>query len=558
MSKRKKKSPTLSPETIALREKIAEAYNRLAGNVSAVARELGTNRATLYRHIRKMGGMKKGKKTKVASGTIHGVVHSTAKLPAPGKIQRYICTSAQNNTYVHDAVWQNLVALSKYYDAQILIGTYSYNKNKYGPLAVKRGTKDSYQTHLWYDNRIEPFISDDRIELGNGLVWCGEMNIMPTDADPLNGLETYSGRKSGIFPHTKIAMRSIATAQGDGTKLNFTTGTTTQRNYIQKKAGLKAEHHHTYGGLLVEVDSKGHWWVRQLDADAKGRIQDLDVVVENGKVTTGNPIEAITWGDIHATTIDPTVYALSVKAEGNMLDTLKPDKQFIHDLMEGASVNHHEATRPYSRFKTHLRGLDSLERELKLSTEVLNDYTRKNYGKVVVVNSNHDRWMDRFLDSYDPRRDDPKNAEVYFAGNAARYEVLRANGYSGPGKGTKELNITEYMIRKFGGYTAEAKFLDPDESYTICNKRLECGQHGHLGPDGARGGAANLNKVGRRSNIGHTHSAGIWNGLYVAGTSTTLGMGYNHGPSSWTHSHILTYPNGKRSIITMFAGKWRA
>lgn len=33
---------------------------------------------------------------------------------------------------------------------------------------------------------------------------------------------------------------------------------------------------------------------------------------------------------------------------------------------------------------------------------------------------------------------------------------------------------------------------------------------------------------------------------------------YAKGPSSWTHSHIVTYPNGQRTIITLYAGKWRA
>jgi hypothetical protein len=36
-------------------------------------------------------------------------------------------------------------------------------------------------------------------------------------------------------------------------------------------------------------------------------------------------------------------------------------------------------------------------------------------------------------------------------------------------------------------------------------------------------------------------------------------MGYNKGPSSWSHSHVITYPNGKRSIITLQKnGNWRA
>jgi len=47
-------------------------------------------------------------------------------------------------------------------------------------------------------------------------------------------LDTYKN----IFPHAKLAMRSIPTMQGEGTKLNYTTGTVTKRNYVQKRAGI--------------------------------------------------------------------------------------------------------------------------------------------------------------------------------------------------------------------------------------------------------------------------------------------------------------------------------
>lgn len=548
-----KKSEPVSPETLALQEKIVASYNKHAGNVSAVARELNLCRATIYRHLRKLGGMKKGGRKPVAAGSIQGMAVKTAKLPAKGEVKRYILTSAQNNTFVHGGLWTNLLAFAEHHKADILVGTYSYNKNNFGPLAVKRGTRDAYDRELWYDSKVEKYITDRQIELGTGLVWCGQMNILPTATDPLEGLETYSGRKSAIFPHAKVAMRSIATMMGEGTKFNYTTGTCTKKNYLQKKAGIKAEHHHVYGALIVEVTHEGNWWVRQLDASDDGTFQDLDIIVHEGVVHTGQTVEALTYGDIHCTTIDPKIHKLNLE----MLDQLKPDYQFIHDVMEGVSVNHHEAGRPFSRFKTHLRGLTSLESELKLSGKTLSEYVRPN-TEMIVVNSNHDRWMDGFLDKYDPRHDDPQNAEIYYAGNAARYKSLRDNGYKGPGKGTKELNITDYMLREFGGFTAPARVLDLDESYKICNRKIECGMHGHLGADGARGTPTTMCKIGRKANTAHTHSAGIWNGLYVAGTSTTLSMGYNHGPSSWSHSLIVTYPNGKRAIVTMFADKWRA
>lgn len=526
-------------------EQVAAAFQESNGNVAETARILGVDRHTVRRHTSVLG---LGKKP-VTRGSTHGVTTEKMVLPPAGQVRRYIVTSAQNNTRVHDRVWENLLALAKHYDATILIGTFSYDQNSYGPLAVKRGKDKPRETKLWYDGRLTEYIKDARVQLGKGLVWCGEMNIIPTASDPLAGLETYSGRQSAIFPHAKIAMRTVASIQGSGAKLNYTTGTVTQRNYIKKRAGLIAEFHHTYGGLLVEVDSAGVWKVRQLDAeDVSGTLYDLTLKVENGVVTDGHRVEAITWGDIHATSIDPAVQRMSAVDEGNMLDVLKPRYQFIHDLIEGASVNHHDARKPLERFKTSLRGLSEIHHELTRSGYVLNAYHRPG-TKMIVVNSNHDRWLDKWLDNFDPRMDDARNAELYYDGNAARYRAAREGSH---------LNVLEYLMRNHGGLKIPAKFLGWDESFLICKKKIECGQHGDLGANGSHGSPAGMSKIGRRSNIGHTHVAGIWDGLYVAGTSTEFRMGYNHGPSSWTHSHILTYANGKRTIITMFEGAWRA
>ena len=524
------------------RQRVAEAYNRLGGNVRAVSQELGICTSTVYYHIRKLGGNKKP----IVGGSLQGIVHKPSKLPPEGRIKRYLLTSAQNNSHIHKEAWENLLALAEHYKAKLLIGTYSYNMNAYGELSVKRGTFKAGDKELWFDDRLKKYFSDERMELANGLVWCGEMNIIPTAEDPLSGLETYSGRKSAIFPHAKMAMRSIATMKGEGTKLNYTTGTITLRNYIQKKAGLKAEHHHTYGALLVEVNSDGNWWVRQLEAaEEDGRIQDLDVVADQGRVTTGNPVEAITWGDLHSTSIDETVLHLSM----DMLDALKPRYQFLHDIINGTSVNHHEEKNPHEKFKNFLRGYGVVENELQRTAEILGMFERS-YTKTVVVDSNHDNWLTRWLREHDYRRS-PQNAVFFLEAQLAVYKAIESQN--------KLFNLTEWAMQQFSFECTKAiQYLRTDESFRICDGKIECGMHGHLGPNGARGNALNLAKVGRRANIGHTHSAGIHNGLYVAGTSSLLDVDYNVGPSSWTHSHIVTYPNGKRSIITMYAERWKA
>lgn len=541
------KKGKLSPVVLSKLQLIVDTYNQQGGNVAATARATHLNRSTIYRALRHVGGIKRsGHRPTLAAGTVSGVTTVSAKLPAKGEIKRYILTSAQNNTYVHEEVWTNLLALAEYYSAEIFVGTYSYDKNAYGPLSVKAGTYDAGEERkLWFDPKIEPYTNDKRIELANGLVWCGEMNIPPTANDPLEGLETYSQRKSAIFPHTKIAMRSIATMKGEGTKFNYTTGTVTKKNYIQKKAGLKAEHHHVYGALIVEVNHNGNWWVRQLEADGGARIQDLRVLAEQGEVTTGHRIEAITWGDLHATIIDDNVFGNSLQ----MLSALRPKYQFLHDIMEGASVNHHNEKDPFERHKTYVRGLDKISAEVERTVEVLEKYAANMDIKTLVVDSNHDNWFYRWLKSNDPRKGDCRNAVLYHEGSLAMLNAIESND--------TKFNMTEWLFRRFDA-PKHIRFLHTDESFTICDKKIECGMHGHLGVNGATGSPKGLNKIGRKAITAHTHSTGIYNGLYVAGTSTDLDMGYNNGPSSWSHSHVLTYPNGKRAIVTDYAGQWRA
>jgi hypothetical protein len=486
------------------------------------------------------------KKKPVAGGHKEGTVAASAELPPKGKIKRYILTSAQNNTYVNKPLWENLLELSKYYKAEILVGTFSYNKSAWRPHPAKRGT-DCFlgKDGMWYDPAVTPFICDERRELANGLVWCGEVNILPTAADPLSGFETYSHRKSAIFPHAKLAMRSIATMKGEAAKLNYTTGAVTLMNYIKKTVGFKAEHHHEYAFLVVEVNHDGNWWVRQISAAKKGRlIQDLDVLVEDGVLTTGAAVEAITFGDIHSTVADPSV----VKTSHNMLDVLKPRYEFFHDVFEGVTTNHHSAKDPHVRFQNHLRGLNSLEAEVKATIELLRCYLRAGTN-AVVVDSNHDSsWIMRWLREND-YRNDPVNAVLFLETQLEVYRALSRND--------RHFHVLEWLFNK---YEARGlfRFLRQDESFTICEKRIECGMHGDLGPNGSRGTPRNLNRIGRRANTGHTHSAGIFNGLYVGGTTSRLDWQYAKGPSSWTHSHIITYPSGQRTIITLYAGKWRA
>ncbi|MCH7545667.1 MAG: hypothetical protein IID30_04610, partial [Planctomycetes bacterium] len=237
----------------------------------------------------------------------------TTKLPKKGQVKRYLCTSAQNNTHLHEGLWENLLAFAEYADAEILVSRFAYQRsglNRGGDKAIWTKKFDERLTdpkkemlygsdrYVWFPEIYDGYISDDRLELAPGLVWCGEWQRSPTTVNPLSGFQVYTGQKSAIFPHVKLCMESVPTSKHEPAKFNYTTGTITMRNYIQKGAGLKAEFHHCYGAALVEVDSDGDWFVRQISADSDGTFYDLDVMVKDGEVTTGHRIAGLTLGDM--------------------------------------------------------------------------------------------------------------------------------------------------------------------------------------------------------------------------------------------------------------------
>jgi hypothetical protein len=505
--------------------------------------------------------------TPVIKGRLGIIERKEFLQPAAGKIARHIFTCAQSNTPIHEPLWENLTALATHYDATIHVSTFTYDLASYGPQSVKRGQSKKEggdKGEPWYDPRVEPYIDDSSAVVAPGLIWCGEMNILPTAARPLSGLESYTGRKSGIFPHVKIAMESIPSGKFEGTKLNFTTGTVTQRNYIQKKAGQKAEFHHGYGALLVEVDSDGGWWCRQLNGDSEGTLYDIANVgpnvtrVMNGEVTHGHRAEAVQWGDIHRDRISDEMMNLlwgwvkfGPANKDNMLDVLRPHHQIFHDTLDFRPRNHHEMKNFHRMYEKFVTGNDDVFAELLRAAYFLKVESYRDWCKGTVVRSNHDAAFEIWLRNAE-YKDDLKNAKFFLKAQWAFLDAIdrRDKGFMAFEWACRELEVP-----------ADVRFLKRDESFILCpdaNGGIECGQHFDLGANGMRGTPMGFAKTGRKLSGGDKHSACIIDGTYVAGVAGDLDHGYNEGMSSWSNSHTVTYPNGKRCIVTVWKGKWRA
>ena len=118
---------------------------------------------------------------------------------------------------------------------------------------------------------------------------------------------------------------------------------------------------------------------------------------------------------------------------------------------------------------------------------------------------------------------------------------------------------TRRMLQALGveiqGDASDVRVLGGDESLVVCG--VELGMHGDRGPNGARGSARNLRRIGVRSIIGHSHSPEIAEGCYQTGTSTRLRLEYNSGPSSWLNAHVVLNADGKRQLVIIVDGRFR-
>jgi hypothetical protein len=473
--------------------------------------------------------------------------------PAPlPKVARYLLTAAQDDTEIHSGFWANLLAYAGAIGARVIVGGFTYQKGLYEDHATRTAA---------FRSEVQPFLEHENVDLGP-LIFFAKMNTLPTAVKPLSGLETMARGKFGVFPHAKVQLVSVPSlTSGLGYAHQMTTGACTVANYVEKKAGLKAEFHHQIGATLVEIDDAGRVFCRQIVATDDGSFQDLEAAARNGAVTYGHRVEAITWGDIHREKLDPVVaracWGINLESEAvvdgdNMLDVLRPRHQFFHDLLDFEARNHHRKGDHHFRFRMIQRGTDRVEDAIEACGRLLR-LAERPWSTSVVVPSNHHDALERWLREADPR-EDAANALFWFRANTAIYEAIERE--------EPAFDVFRWALARSDARAMEDIVFPPrGGSYIVCQASggIECAFHGDQGVNGARGSPQNLTRVAVRMNTGHTHSASIMDGVYTGGLCGLMDQGYNNEAlSSWSHTQIVTYPNGRRSLVTIVDGKWRA
>lgn len=457
--------------------------------------------------------------------------------------ERYVVTCAQNATDIHP-VLRTLENYCAHNGAELLVIPIRYHNptSHWGAAA---------QASEWWVREVHQYLFTGRKNIQKHITILGDISTQLTAERPTSGFETITGAHSGIIGHPKLELQYVATPQQKLPKAIMTTGACTVRNYIDGKAGKKGEHHHTYGGIVVERDGD-RFHFRQLNALEDGSFMDVDKnsgVTEyfpDGTTQNYSSIPLLVCGDLHHRFMCKNSVSATVYGRDSMFAKLNPESVAWHDVMDGYSCNPHDRDNPFMAHARQEYMYDNIEKEIRDCAEFFDKYCvgRKNY----IIASNHEDFLSRWMQWIDWRKD-LKNAEFYLRTALAMVEngYMSENGYRG-------IHPFPYWMKKFIK-EADVDYLGVDESLVI--QGIEAGFHGHRGPDGARGTLNNYGRIGVKTIIGHSHSPGIRNGAMQVGTLSKLSLDYTSGPSSWMNTNGVVYPNGKRALLNMIDGVWR-
>lgn len=456
-------------------------------------------------------------------------------------VKVFVFTAAQNNTSVHAQFLESLKQCIKHRDAELIVQPIHY----YNPTRRPAAGSEDDDSRKWWDPAVVPYLVNTRLPFHKNITFLGDIRIQPTASEPLTGLEGFTGAESTIVGHTKLQFKAVPTPGHKMAKVMTTTGAVTRANYSDSRAGAAGKFHHTLGAVIVEVDGP-YFWLRHLNANGRGEFTDLDVrYTPEGAFEAPRPA-ALVVGDVHVDAIDKDAEAATFGPHG-MVEELKPEAIIYHDLVDNRAANPHDRKDPFIGVGKIRAAMNDVEAETRRAIKWAKNSTPP-WATGWIVDSNHHRFLLRWLADTDWRQD-PSNAEFYLQTALA---VVQTSTYT-PG-GVKYTDPFRYWVEK---YKIPNVKCVPESGLTIAGITVDL--HGDEGPNGIRGSIRNLRRIGTKTFVGHSHTPGINEGCYQVGTISLLQQEYNRGaPSSWLHTNGLIHADGKRQLVTIVDGRYRA
>jgi len=454
------------------------------------------------------------------------------EMAAKYKPKTYVVTAAQcrdedADSIVNEEFYASLERLCKERDGELVII----------PMAGRTIHDDVF------DDEVRRYLLRRDKNL-NEKIKASNNSIRPQQIDPVTGLGRFTQSDvTTIFASSKQRLKVVANSNESLPKVLMTTGALTHPNYKDDRIGKIALKDHVYGAVIVEIEGPRTYHQRQITANKNGEFVDLGTkYTPNGTEPCG--LEALVLGDWHVRDTNPAVR----EATFEMIRYLKPKEIIVHDWHNGHSTNPHEEEKFITRAMYYAQGRASLEQELLDDSAEL-FAIRKVAGdetKIVIVRSNHDEFIDRYLQKGRYLKE-PHNWRIGHELALACYDPTNPK--------LRIKNPLQEGLARYGGIPANVIFLERNQDYKVLGWQL--GAHGDRGSNGARASVKGFEDSYGKSISGHSHTPEILRNTYRVGTSTHLSLSYNDGASSWMNTHGLLWGNGKVQLVNIIDGKWR-
>ena len=452
-----------------------------------------------------------------------------------------LITSAQNATPVHEGFVKTLEAHANAVSAaDILVVPYRY-KNP-------TNRHDTLEDDEWWDEKIAKYLCNQRKRINSNLILMGDIKIQATTGKPLAMMDSLSHAESAIFGHPKLQLRTVPVPAGQYPKILTTTGTCTGENYSDTRLGKISDFHHTLGAAVVEISGKT-FHLRQINASkAIGEYNDLDRHYAPGVAGPAARAQALVLGDWHKDFTLPSVEHATFGL-GGMVEVLRPEVIAWHDLDDNYSVNPHHKGDFFRAAGKFEYGRADARAEMERACGYVLEHTPKDTLSVVVP-SNHNDFLARWLLATDPRTLDKSNRSFWCETALAVEGTTELTQ-----RGIEYVDAFTYWAKKYFAGCGNVRVLERGESYSVAD--IELGLHFDRGPNGSRGSLQNLRRIGVKVMGGHGHGPGIDEGGMQVGTATGP-LEYTVGsPSGWLNTHGVIYASGKRSLLNIIGNDWR-
>ena len=449
------------------------------------------------------------------------------------KKKRFLVTTAVCGKEIHEGFFKALQTYEEVEDAMLLIQ----------PCEDVASRSSIFDYEL--DRRLRDcgFVFKDLYL--NKKIFLSAIKVSAKQVNPLTGLDRLAQAKgSMVLAAPKQYLSFIANSNTKMPRALMTTGAITKPDYstnksMSKRTSYIAEFDHKVGAVVIEIEDDRIFHFRQIQAGPDGSFYDLgwkynpDGTVEHaGDIEGPKPVGV--FGDTHVGSHCPDVN----ECLKEIVEEAAIEEAIIHDLFDNRFNNHHDVHKPVTRAMISRAGKSSLLYEGTITAQWLDEWSEI-VDKLTIVKSNHDEALERYIDE-GRWKDDPEN--LYDALDLVK---VRMDGG----------DPLEFLINDKVGLESPEKinWLNRDEDYVVYG--IENGAHGDKGGNGSRGSLRGIEKAYYKATVGHSHTAGIWREVYQVGTSTIMKLGYNSGPSSWTNTMCIEYPNGSRQLINIIRTK---